>query len=311
MNAAAAGSEGDDALIERFTEMLVAERGAAHNTVVAYGRDLAQAFAALRSRGRSFTDASADDVRHVVSGWSALAPGSQARKQSALSGFFRFLVDEGWRSDDPAAGIARPSPRRPLPRILSGDDIGTLFQTAEAAAAGDGAPDAAIRRLLILELLYGSGLRVSELAGLPRRAVSTDRPYLIVRGKGGKERLVPLSERARAVLSRWLPRLPGDAQWLFPVRGQPISRVRLFQIVRETAMSAGLDPERISPHVLRHAFATHLLEGGADLRALQTLLGHADIATTEIYTHVDSRRLIELVNRRHPLAAMRRAGAQD
>jgi integrase/recombinase XerD len=162
----------------------------------------------------------------------------------------------------------------------------------------------AVRMLLLLELLYGSGLRASELVSLPRRAIAGEREYLIVRGKGDKERLVPLSERARGALDRWTPLLADSSTWLFPSGKGHVSRVRLFQMLRGLASRAGLDPTAISPHVLRHAFATHLLEGGADLRALQLMLGHADIATTEIYTHVDSRRLVELVNRRHPLAQM-------
>ena len=162
-----------------------------------------------------------------------------------------------------------------------------------------------MRMLLLLELLYGSGLRASELVSLPRRAVAGERQFLIVCGKGDKERLVPLSDRAREALDRWLPLLADGTPWLFPSGKAHVSRVRLFQMLRELAARAGIDPAGVSPHVLRHAFATHLLEGGADLRALQMMLGHADIATTEIYTHVDSRRLVELVNRRHPLAQMR------
>ena len=193
--------------------------------------------------------------------------------------------------------------------LLHGDGGGVASDEGFGLDAGvigaetaDGAGDGPVRLLALIELLYGSGLRASELAGLPRRAFSPDRPYLIVRGKGDKERLVPLSDRARAALQRWLARVPAGSGWAFPVGAQPMSRIRLFQLVKQAAAAAGIDPTRISPHVLRHAFATHLLEGGADLRALQTLLGHADIATTEIYTHVDSRRLVELVNQRHPLA---------
>jgi integrase/recombinase XerD len=179
-----------------------------------------------------------------------------------------------------------------------------LFAQAEEEAAGEAPPAAAVRMLLLLELLYGSGLRASELVSLPRRAMAGELEYLIVRGKGDKERLVPLSQRARDVLDRWTPLLADGSVWLFPSGKSHVSRVRLFQMLRDLAGRAGIDPTAISPHVLRHAFATHLLEGGADLRALQLMLGHADIATTEIYTHVDSRRLVELVNRRHPLAQM-------
>ena len=157
-----------------------------------------------------------------------------------------------------------------------------------------------------MELLYGSGLRATELVSLPRQSVVSDRPFLILRGKGGRERLVPISDRARAAVARWSAHVPSDVLWLFPSGKSHLSRIRLYQLVKEIAAAAGIAPERVSPHVLRHAFATHLLEGGADLRALQTMLGHADIATTQIYTHVDSRRLVELVNARHPLVDLKR-----
>ena len=175
-----------------------------------------------------------------------------------------------------------------------------MFGEAEARAASDAALPR--RNLALLELLYGSGLRASELVTLPRNALRKGQPFLILRGKGSKERLVPISSRAEAAVERWLEHVPAKDLWLFPSGKKHLSRVRLFQIVRQLAADAGISPERVSPHVLRHAFATHLLEGGADLRAVQMLLGHADIATTQIYTHVDSRRLIDLVNSRHPLA---------
>jgi len=195
--------------------------------------------------------------------------------------------------------LGKLAPAWPLPRILDTDDITAMFRTAEDKAASD--EPGALRNLALLELLYGSGLRASELVTLPRRAFRPGQPFLILRGKGDKERLVPVSSRAAEVVERWSA-MVGEGLWLFPSRSGHISRVRLFQIVREQAAAAGIAPERVSPHVLRHAFATHLLAGGADLRALQTLLGHADIATTQIYTHVDSERLVQLVNERHPLA---------
>lgn len=179
-----------------------------------------------------------------------------------------------------------------------------MFETAEDRAASDEAT--AVRNLALLELLYGSGLRATELVSLPRGAVRPGQPFLMVRGKGDKERLVPVSSRAGAAVQRWLAVSPGGALWLFPSGKSHLSRVRLFQIVRAMAADAGISPDRVSPHVLRHAFATHLLSGGADLRVLQSLLGHADIATTQIYTHVDSARLVELVNARHPLATRSR-----
>ncbi len=291
----------DGPLIDRFLEMMAAERGASRNTLAAYRRDLVQAAELVRG---SLERAGADDLRALMAEYRSLAASSAARKLSALRQFFAFLLDEGERGDNPALDIARPATRRPLPRILTHDDVERLFAQAGEAAAGDAPPANAVRMLLLLELLYGSGLRASELVSLPRRAVAGGREFLIIRGKGDKERLVPLSDRARAVLDRWLPLLADGSPWLFPSGKAHLTRVRLFQMLRELAARAGIDPTAISPHVLRHAFATHLLEGGADLRALQLMLGHADIATTEIYTHVDSRRLVELVNRRHPLARM-------
>ncbi|ALJ11701.1 tyrosine recombinase [Sphingopyxis macrogoltabida] len=296
----------DGALIERFLEMMAAERGASRNTLAAYRRDLEQA--AELAKG-SLADADTATLRKLMAGYQSLAASSAARKLSALRQFFAFLLDEGERPDNPALDIARPATRRPLPRIVTHDDVERLFAQAGEEAAGETPPAAAVRMLLLIELLYGSGLRASELVTLPRRAVAGTREYLIVRGKGDKERLVPLSERARDALGRWLPLLADGSPWLFPSGKAHLSRVRLFQMLRELAGRAGIDPAAISPHVLRHAFATHLLEGGADLRALQLMLGHADIATTEIYTHVDSRRLVELVNRRHPLARMDVAAA--
>lgn len=291
----------DGPLIDRFLEMMAAERGASRNTLAAYRRDLVQAAELVRG---SLERAGADDLRALMAEYRSLAASSAARKLSALRQFFAFLLDEGERGDNPALDIARPATRRPLPRILTHDDVERLFAQAGEAAAGEAPPANAVRMLLLLELLYGSGLRASELVSLPRRAVTGGREFLIIRGKGDKERLVPLSDRARAVLDRWLPLLADGSPWLFPSGKAHLTRVRLFQMLRELAARAGIDPTAISPHVLRHAFATHLLEGGADLRALQLMLGHADIATTEIYTHVDSRRLVELVNRRHPLARM-------
>jgi integrase/recombinase XerD len=291
----------DDALIGRFLEMMAAERGASRNTLVAYRRDLEQAAEAMKG---ALGEADAAALRKLMADYRSLAASSAARKLSALRQFFAFLLDEGERPDNPALDIARPATRRPLPRILTHADVERLFEQAGEEASGEAPPAAAVRMLLLLELLYGSGLRASELVSLPRRAITGTSEYLIVRGKGDKERLVPLSQRARDAFDRWLPLLADGSPWLFPSGKRHVSRVRLFQMLRDLAARAGVDPAAVSPHVLRHAFATHLLEGGADLRALQQMLGHADIATTEIYTHVDSRRLVELVNRRHPLAAM-------
>ncbi|NNC52523.1 MAG: tyrosine recombinase [Erythrobacter sp.] len=288
--------------IEDFLAMLAAERGAARNTLLAYGRDLQQAEELL---GGDLAGATPAQLAKLGQGWSSLAPSTMARKISALRQFFGFLVDEGDREDDPTHALPRPSIRRPLPKILGHAQVEALFQQAEAEARSD-RPES-VRMLVMLELLYGSGLRATELVSLPLSAVPRDEPFLTVTGKGGQARLVPVSRRAKQALSRWLAVRPTGSQWLFPSRTKHLSRVRLFQMLKELAVRADLPPEKLSPHVLRHAFATHLLEGGADLRALQTLLGHADIATTQIYTHVDAARLVKLVNERHPLAQSRRS----
>ena len=280
--------------------MLASERGAARNTLLAYGRDLEQAEELI---GTALAAASAAQLAKLGQAWSALAPATLARKISALRQFFGFLVDEGLRDDDPTHALPRPATRRPLPKILTHAEIERLFATAEAEAQSDS--PAAVRMLALLELLYGSGLRATELVSLPLSSVPRDAPFLTVTGKGGKTRLVPISQRAGAALQRWLGLRPADSPWLFPSRTGHISRVRLFQMLKQLATRADMAPEKLSPHVLRHAFATHLLEGGADLRALQTLLGHADISTTQIYTHVDAARLVKLVNERHPLAHAR------
>jgi integrase/recombinase XerD len=289
-------SPDDRALVDRFLDMMAAEAGASKHTLAAYRNDLGQAAEAVGSLGT----ASTEEVSRLGEKWSELAPSTVARRSAALRRFFGFLVDDGLREDDPSAALPRPRFERPLPRILDTGEVERMFEAAEGRAAS-GEP-AALRNLALLELLYGSGLRASELVGLPRGAVRSGQPFLMVLGKGSKERLVPISSRAEAAVQKWLEAAPGGTLWLFPSGKSHLSRVRLFQIVRAMAADAGISPERVSPHVLRHAFATHLLSGGADLRVLQSLLGHADIATTQIYTHVDSARLVELVNARHPLA---------
>ena len=283
--------------------MLAAERGAARNTLLAYGRDLQQADELVSG---PLAEATSAQLAKLASSWSDLAPSTLARKISALRQFFAFLIDEGVREDDPTHALPRPQTRRPLPKILSHEDVGALFARAELEAQAD-TPNA-VRLLAMLELLYGSGLRATELVSLPLSSVPRDEPFLTVTGKGGKARLVPVSTRAKQAVSRWLNLRPDAPRYLFPSRGGHLTRVRLHQLLKELAVRADLSPDRLSPHVLRHAFATHLLEGGADLRALQTLLGHADIATTQIYTHVDAARLVKLVNERHPLA---RRGSSD
>ena len=283
--------------------MLAAERGAARNTILAYGRDLGQAEELL---GGPLNVASPAQLAKLGQGWSSLAPATMARKVSALRQFFGFLVDEGLRADDPTHALPRPATRRPLPKILSHEEVEQLFATAEQEAETGAMP--ALRMLALLEMLYGSGLRATELVSLPVSSVPRDAPFLTVTGKGGVARMVPVSQRATKALKRWMEVRPGGSPYLFPSRTGHISRVRLFQLLKDLAARADLAPEKLSPHVLRHAFATHLLEGGADLRALQTLLGHADISTTQIYTHVDAARLVKLVKERHPLARARSSG---
>ncbi len=291
-------SKAGEDLPERFLAMLAAERGAAANTLAAYRRDLASAQEVLGDLGTADKAA----LESLGNAWSHLAASSLARRCSALRQFYGFLVDEGLREDDPSGALPRPRTRRPLPRLLSHEEVERFLTLAEEEAAGERAET--VRLLALVELLYGSGLRASELVSLPLTAVPRDAPFLHVTGKGGQQRMVPVSTRARAALLRWLAVRRGSSKFLFPSNGASgyLTRVRLFQILRGLALRAGIDPTRVSPHVLRHAFATHLLEGGADLRVLQTLLGHADIATTQIYTHVESARLVELVNTRHPLA---------
>ena len=296
----------DHALIERFLEMLVAEAGAAKNTVAAYASDLRLASEALKGR---LASAGVKDVERLGNGWRDLSHATVARKAAALRRFFAFLSDEGHRADDPGGALPRPGARRPLPKVLSHQDIDRLFAAiAERQARVPPDPND-LRLSALIELLYGSGLRATELVSLPRNAIQPDRPYIILKGKGGRERLAPVSDRALAAVAAWRAHVSSDRPWLFPSGKGHLSRIRLYQLIKALAADAGIPPDRISPHVLRHAFATHLLEGGADLRALQAMLGHADIATTEIYTHVDSKRLIELVNTRHPLVdvAPRRA----
>ena len=287
----------DRALVDRFLDMMAAEAGASPHTLIAYRNDLDRASEAI---GGPLGAVTQNELSRLGGAWADLAPSTVARRSAALRRFFGFLVEDGLRNDDPSAALPRPRFERPLPRILEESEISRMFERAEARAAS-GVP-IAVRNLALLELLYGSGLRATELVSLPRGSVRVGQPFLMVRGKGGKERLVPISSRAESAVRHWLENVPASSLWLFPSGKSHLSRVRLFQIVRQLAADAEILPDRVSPHVLRHAFATHLLSGGADLRVLQSLLGHADIATTQIYTHVDSAKLVELVNARHPLA---------
>jgi integrase/recombinase XerD len=291
-----AGRE-DGPLIAAFLEMLAAEAGAAVNTRLAYERDLRGASELLGGR---LSGASREELKRLSEAWLPLKRSTVARKAAALRRFFGFLHDEKLRSDDPSGALPRPAGGRALPKILDHSAVGALFAELERRCR-EAPGSASLRLTALVELLYGSGLRATELVSIARHAIHPDKPFLILRGKGARERLVPISDRARAAVAAWAALVPRDSLWLFPSGKSHLSRVRLHQLLKDLAATAGVPPERVSPHVLRHAFATHLLEGGADLRALQMLLGHADIATTQIYTHVDSRRLIDLVNSRHPL----------
>ena len=293
---------------EAFLEMMAAERGAAKNTLTAYAKDLADAAAFLQRRGETLAQADAPSIEAYFAdlGARGLSPATAARRRAAVRQFYRFVLGERWRPDDPSRRVDAPKQGRPLPKVLSRDEVERLIG---AAAAKDAA--AALRLACLIELAYASGMRVSELTSLTLAAVAHDPDYLIVRGKGGKERLAPLNGAARAAIKAYLavrrsflPKGAKESPWLFPSRGAAgrLTPRRFAQLLDEAARAAGVDPAKVSPHVLRHAFATHLLEGGADLRVVQTLLGHADIATTQVYTHVAEQRLREVVETKHPLA---------
>lgn len=293
-------------LIDLFLEMMAAERGAAANTLKNYGRDLQRFEAFARARGEGLDTAGANDIAAFLASLEAegLAASTAALKVSALRQFYQFLYAEGLRADNPAAAIDRPRLKRPLPKVLSVEETERLIE----AAGGD--DPKAVRLRAMVETLYAAGLRVSELVSLPRTAYRKGQPFLIVRGKGDKERMAPLGGAAAGALEAYLGLrgafLPEGAAspWLFPSRGRTghVTAARFAQMLKELAVRAGIAPSRISPHVLRHAFATHLLDGGADLRAVQQMLGHADITTTQIYTHVAQDRLKDLVFTKHPLA---------
>jgi len=289
----------DRDLIARFIEMMAAEQGVAANTSAAYASDL---LAASSLTGGKLAHADADMLVALSSHWRDLANSSVARKSSVLRRFFGFLHEEGFRDDNPSAALPKPAQVRALPKILDTKEVDLLFAAIDAKLTQPAPASTDYRLSALIELLYGSGLRATELVALPRSAIVSDKPFIIVKGKGAKERMVPISNRARQAVGSWLAFVPEKSRFLFPSRAGHISRIRLFQIIKALAAQSGLDPAKVSPHVLRHAFATHLLAGGANLRALQAMLGHVDIATTQIYTHVDSSRLVELVNRRHPLA---------
>jgi integrase/recombinase XerD len=291
--------------VDAFLEMLLAERGAARATHDAYRADLGDFTAFLGST--PIETAASEDIRRYLATLTRarLAPRSAARKLSALRQFYRFLAVDGRRSDDPTAALDTPRLGRALPKVITEAEVGALLEKAREKEGAEGP-----RLVCLLELLYGSGLRVSELVSLPLAAVRDDPRFLVVRGKGEKERLVPLGAAARAALKAYLgvrARFLGEGEtsrFLFPSRGDAghLTRRRCGQLMKEVAVAAGIDPTRLSPHVLRHAFASHLLDHGADLRSVQEMLGHADIATTQIYTHVAGDRLQRLVAEHHPLA---------
>jgi integrase/recombinase XerD len=296
--------------VEAFLEMLEAERGASRNTLEAYGRDLEdlQAFLARRKQKPASADTVALRAHLKALDYVGMTPRTVARRLSVMRQFYRFLLAERMRDDDPAASLDSPRLGRPLPKVLTRVEVDRLIEAARASD-GDGG-----RMETLLEILYGSGLRVSELVGLPVAAAERDPTMLLVRGKGSKERQVPLSDPARAAIAKWLRLRAGSlgegekSRFLFPSRGRAghLTRQRFAQLLKEAALAAGVDPARVSPHVLRHAFASHLLEAGADLRSVQLMLGHADIATTQIYTHVVPEKLRALVEDHHPLAKRKR-----
>lgn len=294
------------ASVDMFLEMMIAERGAAVNTWESYKRDLKDAAEWLVARG-GLDAASTEDLRGYLAALEArgLAAGTAARRLSTLRQFFRFLYSEGHRPDDPSVAIDAPRRGRPLPKILSEAEVDALLDTTRSRDGPEGD-----RLVCLMEILYASGLRVSELVGLPFAAVARDPRVLIVRGKGGKERMVPLTDAAMAAIKSYKAvrgafLAAGETSvFLFPSRSAEghLTRRRFGQMLDEIALEAGIDPARVSPHVLRHAFATHLLDHGADLRSVQQMLGHADISTTQIYTHVLAARLRSLVENHHPLA---------
>ena len=307
---------GDPPLIESFLDMMSAERGASINTMAAYRRDLLDFAGHRAGKGGSVRAATRDDIKAYLKllSTSGAAGSTQARRLSALRQFFAFLYSDGIRKDDPTNAIDAPRRERPLPKVLSRADMDALLAAARRQQGPEG-----LRLLCMVEMFYASGLRVSELVTLPAAAARNRDGVLLVKGKGQKERLVPLGRHARAAMADWmavraafLPKGVRRAQaerFLFPSRSAEghITRRRMHQMLKDLALAANIDPEKLSPHVLRHAFATHLVEGGADLRSVQTMLGHADIETTQIYTHVAKDRLAKVVEAAHPLSRKKKS----
>lgn len=319
---------GQEALIEAFLEMMSAERGAAANTLAAYRRDLDDYAQSLAARRCDPVSAGKTDIEHYLAGLTArgLAERSAARRLSAVRQFHKFMCAEGMRPDDPGRLVKPPRARASLPKVLSAAEVARLLQQAEQEAAQEASQDpgqdthgdgtqakgkrlGAQRLQVLLEMLYATGMRVSELVSLPRQAIVRDTWFLTISGKGGRERLVPLSDKARDAVRAWALQLdqgePASGGYLFPGHGKQghLSRQVFARDLKALGARAGFSGARVSPHVLRHAFASHLLDGGADLRVVQTLLGHADISTTQIYTHVLEARMRTLLENAHPLVA--------
>lgn len=300
--------------ISSFLEAMRAERGAAENTILAYARDLLDYSGFLKPLNVDLDTAGRAEIEAYLASLAdqGMAASTRARRLSSLRQFHRFLYEEGLRADDPTQRLSGPRRGRKLPNSLSEAQVDALLDAARAPV-GDGGPD--VRLVCLMEVLYATGMRVSELVALPVGAVRGDPRLVLVKGKGGRERMSPLSATARDALIEWLKvrdeiedekrRAGGTVSpFLFPARGKAghLSRIRFYQIIKDLSAQAGLDPAKVSPHTMRHAFATHLLANGADLRSIQQLLGHADISTTEIYTHVQEERLKQLVFEKHPLA---------
>ena len=305
----------DEAAIELFLDMLAAERGAGENTLAAYRNDLEDLSSYLRAQGKAIAAADTDDLRGFLKSLDerGFKASSLARRLSATRQLYRFLYAEGKRGDDPAAVLEGPKRARTLPKVLSIKEVDGLLAQARANAENAEQPLAqrlrSARLLCLLEVVYATGLRVSELVALPASAARRDQRMLVVRGKGGKERLVPLNQAAKRAMAEYLAlraeaKADADSKWLFPSFGESghLTRQHFARDLKALGAACGIDGARLSPHVLRHAFASHLLHNGADLRVVQTLLGHADISTTQIYTHVLEDRLKSLVRDLHPLA---------
>ena len=307
--------------LDAFLDMQASERGASRNTLDAYRRDLTDFLDVIERRQQALADVRPSDVTSHLRDLDdqGLSPASRSRKLSALRQLFKFLVAEEQIAEDPTHGLSAPRKAASLPKILSVAEVDCLLTTAKARTSGVAGRDLvrALRLHALLELLYATGMRVSELVTLPRSVLAGDERVFTIVGKGGRERLVPLNTPARAALARYLGvgQDPADGvapmlktKWLFPSRGAEghLTRQAFALELKELSLAAGIEPERVSPHVLRHAFASHLLDRGADLRAVQQLLGHADISTTQIYTHVLEERLRRLVLDHHPLSSMTR-----